>query len=125
MTRMTWKTLVALSLTAVFACQSKSTESRAVELAEGYAKALDENSADCDKAAKASLDYAKAHEADFKALAAAEKTSSSDDKQEFERKYKDRMVNAMQKTAAVANKCASSPAFTQSLHDASMLISPK
>lgn len=117
------KKLVCLALVGVAALSGcKSKEEKAVDLVEEYAKILDDNASDCDKAGKAALDFAKAHESDFKELSSAPKPEG-DDKKKFEEKYKDRMMKAMEKTMGVATKCATNDGFQKNMQEASKLMS--
>lgn len=113
--------LALLAIAALAGCKSK--EERAVDMIEEYAKVLDDNASDCDKAGKAALDFAKAHESDFKEISAAPKPEG-DDKKKFEEKYKDRMEKAMGKTIAVATKCATNEGFQKNMTEASKMMSP-
>jgi uncharacterized lipoprotein NlpE involved in copper resistance len=114
---------VVLALFATLALAGcKSKEERAVDLFEEYAKVLDDNQADCEKAGKAAVDFAKAHESDFKDLSASK--LEGDDKKKFEEKYKDRMTKAMDKTFAVAAKCATNDSFSKAMQDAGKIMGP-
>ncbi len=107
--------LALFAIVAIAGCKSK--EERAVDLMEQYAKVLEDNQGDCDKAGKAALEFTKAHDADFKELSASK--LEGEDKKKFEEKYKARMEKMMGTTIAVASKCATNESFQKDMTEAS------